>query len=88
MNSSKLKSRLLIAPLLIIIFFIGCSPKLYKTGQDFAASGKHDDAIAQFTKLLEEDPENTDAYIARAKSYEKVDKKAEAADDYKRAAVF
>jgi len=73
---------------LILICFVQCSPKLYTTGKDFVASGNYDDAIAQFTKLIEENPEYTEAYVARAEAYEKSGKKAEAASDYKRATAF
>ncbi len=89
MGKYKLKRSLFFTPMLLVfISFIECSPKLYTTGKDFVASGNYDDAIAQFTKLIEENPEYTEAYVARAEAYEKTGKKAEAANDYKRATAF
>ena len=89
MEKFKFKRSLFFTPmLLVLISFIECSPKLYSTGKDFVASGNYDDAIVQFTKLIEENPEYTEAYLARADAYEKSDKKAEAASDYKRATAF
>ncbi len=82
------KTAFLIPVLLVLISIVECSPKLYTTGKDFVASGNFEDAIVQFTKLIEENPEYTDAYVARAEAYEKADKKSEAADDYKRATAF
>lgn len=89
MGNRKFNRTMIFTPLFIVmISFIQCSPKLYKTGENFAASGNYEDAITQFTKLIEENPEYTKAYIARAEAYEKNDQKAEAASDYKRAAAF
>ncbi|NOQ24788.1 MAG: tetratricopeptide repeat protein [Bacteroidales bacterium] len=89
MKKYKFKRVLFFTPmLLVLISFIECSPKLYSTGKDFVASGNYEDAVAQFTKLIEENPEYTEAYVARADAYEKAGKKAEAASDYKRAAAF
>ena len=72
----------------LIIILMSCSPKLYTTGKDFVASGNYEDAIAQFTKLIDENPDFTDAYVARAEAYEKAGNKEEAASDYKRATTF
>ncbi len=86
MGRNKIIRSLIFTPLLFII--ISCSPKLYTTGKDFVASGNYGDAIAQFTKLIEENPEYTDAYVARADAYEKSGNKLEAANDLKRATAF
>jgi len=89
MGKYKFKRTLFFTPmLLVLISFIECSPKLYSTGKDFVASGNYADAIAQFSKLIEENPEYTEAYVARAEAYEKAGKKEEAAEDYKRATAF
>ena len=89
MGKYKFKKALFFTPMvLILISFIECSPKLYTTGKDFVASGNYDDAIAQFTKLIDEDPEYTEGYLARAYADEKSGNKKEAAQDYKRATVF
>lgn len=89
MLPNNLKKIIFYAPLLfVLVLLTNCSPKLYTTGKEFASSGNHEDAIEQFTKLIQEDPEFTDAYIARAESYEKLGNLKEAAEDYKRASVF
>lgn len=89
MGKYKLKRSFFFTPMLLVfISFIECSPKLYTTGKDFVASGNYDDAIEQFTKLIDENPEYTEAYVARADAYEKAGKKVEAASDYKRATAF
>ncbi|MBI9055370.1 MAG: tetratricopeptide repeat protein [Bacteroidales bacterium] len=82
------RSLFFIPLLLVLISIVECSPKLYNTGKEFVASGNYDDAIAQFTKLIDENPEYTEAYVARAEAYEKIGKKEEAASDYKRATTF
>ncbi len=89
MGKFRLKRMLIFTLMLTGMFLLTeCSPKLYTTGKDFVASGNYDDAIAQFTKLIEENPEYTEAYVARAEAYEKAGKKEEAAADYKRATAF
>ncbi len=89
MRKIKFKRTLFFTPmLLVLISIVECSPKLYSTGKDFVASGNYEDAITQFSKLIEENPEYTEAYVARADAYEKAGKKAEAASDYKRATAF
>ncbi|MEA3317105.1 MAG: tetratricopeptide repeat protein, partial [Bacteroidota bacterium] len=89
MKSLKLKKSLLIIPLtFIFISFVECSPKLYDTGKNFMESGNYQDAITQFSKVIDEKPEYANAYIARAEAYEKTNKLEKAADDYKRASAL
>ena len=89
MGNYSYKRTLFFTPLMLILFsLVQCSPKLYTTGKDFVASGNYEDAIEQFTKLIDENPEYTEAYVARAEAYEKAGKKTEAASDYKRATAF
>jgi tetratricopeptide (TPR) repeat protein len=89
MKKLGMKHKLFFAPLLLLaVALVECSPKLYNTGKEFVASGNYDDAVVQFTKLIEENPEYTEAYIARAEAYEKIGKKEDAASDYKRATTF
>jgi tetratricopeptide (TPR) repeat protein len=59
--------------------------KFYKTGLAFAKSGNYGDAITNYTKALEMDPEYVRAYEARAKVYASQEKYEEAAKDYDRA---
>src|SRR6056297_1282747 len=87
MNKTKLLS-----PIVVLIFvgvlFSQCTSKLYKTGMEFYDSGNYNDAIAQFSKWIEEDTDNSKAYGARANAYKKLDKKRKAAEDYQRAGMF
>jgi tetratricopeptide (TPR) repeat protein len=81
-------SLLLVLTLSSVLAF-GQSPRKYlKAGEDFAEVNKFDDAIEQFSKAIEADPEYEDAYIARAGIYERLRKYEEAAKDYERALVF
>ncbi|UCG27556.1 MAG: tetratricopeptide repeat protein, partial [Bacteroidales bacterium] len=62
--------------------------KFFKAGEEFVNSKNYEDAIDQFTKAIELNPEYTDAYLARAQAFENLDKLQEAYEDYKRAFVF
>jgi tetratricopeptide (TPR) repeat protein len=62
--------------------------KHFKAGEDFIFMENYVDAIDQFTKAIELDPDFDKAYIARADAYEKVGKLKEAALDYDRASTF
>ncbi len=62
--------------------------KHFKAGEDFVYAGNFPDAIEQFTKAIELDPDYDKAYIARADAYEKTGKLKEAAEDYDRASTF
>ena len=83
-----------IASLLAIMLFaattvVGQSArKYYKAGEDFYDVNKFEDAINQFSNAIELKPEYYKAYIARATAYERIDRYAEAAEDYERALVF
>lgn len=85
----KKRISLLLALTLAGTFAFGQSARKYlKAGDDFAQVNKFDDAIEQYTNAIETDPEYEDAYIARAKIYERLRKFEEAAQDYERALVF
>ena len=88
MGKIRFKRSLFFTPFIVLISFVQCSPKLYNTGKEFVVSGNYEDAIVQFTKLIDEDPENAKAYVARAEAYEKTGNKKDAASDYKRATTF
>jgi tetratricopeptide (TPR) repeat protein len=62
--------------------------KYFKTGQEFIASGNYKDAIDQFTKAIDIEPDYSNAYLARAAAYEKLDMLKEASEDYDRASTF
>ncbi len=62
--------------------------KFFKAGEDFMITGNYEDAVDQFSKAIELDPDYTNAYLARAEAYEKLNKLQDAYDDYNRAFVF
>jgi len=62
--------------------------QLYKTGLTFVEAGNLKDAVEQFSRALEIDPEYTEAYIERSRAYESLGNLQQAADDLKRALVF
>ena len=80
--------------LFIIIVFIPASVlcqnarRYFKTGEDFVEVGNYNDAIEQFTKAIDLEPDYADAYMARADACEKIGKLEEAAADYDRASTF
>lgn len=62
--------------------------KFYKAGNVFVEKNAYADAIVQFSKSVELDPDYTKAYLARAKAFEHTGNDVQAAEDYKRAIVF
>jgi len=60
----------------------------YKAGLEFTKNGNYNDAIEQFSKTLELQPDYADAYIARAEAFEKLGNVTKAVEDYDRATVF
>jgi tetratricopeptide (TPR) repeat protein len=82
---------------ILLLLLMACLPltaftqnakNFYKTGLTFVEAGNHKDAIDQFTKALDIDPEFVQAYVERARSYEATGDLQHAADDLKRALVF
>ncbi len=68
--------------------FAQSSKKFYKTGIKFAEIGKTEDAISNYTKSLELDPNFVKSYIARAEAYKKMGNANEALEDYERAGTI
>jgi tetratricopeptide (TPR) repeat protein len=62
--------------------------QFYKTGLTFVEAKNYNDAIDQFTKAVQIDPEYVAAYIERARTYQVVNEIGKAAEDYDRALVF
>ena len=60
----------------------------YRTGLTFVEAGNHKDAIDQFIKAIDMDPEYVQAYIERSHSLEILGELQMAADDLKRAITF
>jgi tetratricopeptide (TPR) repeat protein len=88
-----MKTSIKIAVILLIIsltseLYAQNARQFYKTGLTFVEAGNHKDAIDQFTKALDLDPEYAQAYVERARSYEAVGDLQKTADDLKRALTF
>ncbi len=80
---------LLLAFMLIsAVSFSQSAKKFYKTGATFAENGKSKDAIDNFTKSLDIDPNYVKSYIARAEAYSKMGNASEALNDYERAGTL
>ncbi len=59
-----------------------------KVGSEFLANSKYQDAIDQFSKAIEADPDYEKAYSARAQAYSSIEEYAKAAEDYEKLAIF
>lgn len=60
----------------------------YKTGEEFFENKNYTDAIEHFTKALNIEPDYEDAYLMRAKAYEKTGEMEDALSDYERLTVL
>jgi len=89
MRKIKVIAILTLSLLLTPVFSNGQNAKkFFKAGEEFVANDAYSDAIVQFSKAVELDPDFTKAYLARAKAFELTGNDAQAAEDYKRAIVF
>ena len=59
-----------------------------KVGSEFLENSKYQDAIDQFSKAIEADPDYEKAYSARAQAYSSIKEYAKAAEDYEKLAIF
>ena len=76
-------------PLLITASVQAQSAKQYlKTGEDFAKANNYVDAIIQYTKALELEPDYDKAYVQRAIAFSRSGEHKNAAEDYDRALAF
>jgi tetratricopeptide (TPR) repeat protein len=80
---------------LLLIFILSTSvafaqspKKIYKAALELQEAGKYQDAIDSYTKALELEPSYVNAYVARAKCYESLNRIEEALTDYERASTF
>ena len=62
--------------------------KFFKAGEEFVENNAYSDAIVQFSKAVDMDPDFTKAYLARANAFELIGNQTQAAEDYKRAIIF
>lgn len=60
----------------------------YKAGNAFMKAGNPTEAVDSYSKAIELDPNLGDAYVARAKAFESLEKYPEAIADFDRAAAF
>ncbi len=60
----------------------------FKAGEDFAKANNYKDAIAQYSRAIELDPDYEKAYVSRALAYSGTGEHKSAAEDYDRALVF
>jgi tetratricopeptide (TPR) repeat protein len=80
---------LLLLPFLVSASLMAQTAKqFFKAGEDFTKASNYEDAIAQFTRALELDPDFEKAYISRANAYSRTGEHQSAAEDYDRALVF
>jgi tetratricopeptide (TPR) repeat protein len=62
--------------------------QFYKTGLTFVEAMNYSDAIEQFSKAVEVDPDFIEAYIERARAFQALNEPQKAAEDFDRAIVF
>ncbi len=60
----------------------------FKAGDDFAKANNYTDAITQYTKAIELEPDYDKAYTQRASAFSRIGEHKNAAEDYDRALVF
>lgn len=70
------------------IMFSQSPKKLCDVAEKFQKANNFNDAIDNYSKAIELNPQMYDAYVSRAFCYEKVGKKAESVADYEKAAAF
>ena len=80
---------LILLPLISSATVLAQSAKQYfKAGEEFYKSMNFNDAIDQYNKAIEMDPDYEKAYIRRAMAYSKTGDHVNAAADFDRALVF
>ncbi len=62
--------------------------KFIKVGEEFMEYGKYEDAVIQFSNAIDVDPDNEDAHLYRAQSYEKLQDYSNALKDYEKLTIF
>lgn len=73
----------------VSICLFGQNPRQYmKAAEQFIENGYYEEAIQQYDKALEIDPQNGQAYEARGKANEYLNNLEDAANDFRSAAVF
>ena len=68
--------------------FAQSAKQYFRAGEDFYKSANYNDAIDQYTKAIELDPDYEKAYVQRAMAFSKTGDHVNAAADFDRALVF
>ena len=84
----KGKPLFILVLLLPIVGLSQSAKKYFAAAEKFEKANSLTDAVANYSKAIELEPEYEKAYIARALCYEKLNKKEEAVNDYKKASLF
>lgn len=80
---------LILLPLMFTVTVQAQSAKQYfKAGDDFAKANNFTDAIIQYTRAIELDPDYEKAYIQRADAFSRIGEHRSSAEDYDRALAF
>ncbi len=79
---------LFVLPLFSVLLLAQSAKQYYKAGEEFAKKMNFKDAIEQFNRAIELNPDYEKAYVQRASSYSKLGDYGHAAEDYDRALVF
>jgi len=87
-----MKKAVYILSIILIGFALNVSAQnvkqLLKTGNEFMTRGNYNDALQQFTKAVELQPNNAVPYIKRADAYEMLGDYEKATEDLDRAVIF
>ncbi len=87
-----MKKAVFILSIILLGFSLNVSAQnvkqLLKTGNEFMMRGSYNDALQQFTKAIELQPNNAVPYTRRADAYEMMGEFEKAAEDLDRAVVF
>jgi tetratricopeptide (TPR) repeat protein len=79
-------------PLVLFITFTGSfaqnSRHYYKVGEEFYENARYDDAIDQFSKAIDIDPDHEKSFEMRAKAYELTGEYTLAREDYEKLGIF
>ncbi len=80
---------MLILLLCSTLYSYGQSAKsFYKTGLEFSENKNYNDAITQFTKAIDIEPDYANAYIERGRAYKQQGQIKKASEDFDRATIF
>ena len=79
---------LIVLPVFSVMMLAQSAKQYYKAGEEFSKKMNFKDAIQQYNRAIELDPDYEKAYVKRAMSYSKLGDYSHAAEDFDRALVF